>query len=59
MRAKTMDTYYTGVLFLYTSLVAVFAWPGVGSQTYLVDDSVGLGRRFDGVGGLSGGGVSL
>jgi len=26
---------------------------------YLVDDSVGLGRRFDGIGGLSGGGVSM
>ena len=25
---------------------------------YVVDDSPGLGRRFDGIGGLSGGGVS-
>ena len=25
---------------------------------YVIDDSVGLGRRFDGIGGLSGGGVS-
>ena len=25
--------------------------------TYFVDDSEGLGRRFDGIGGLSGGGV--
>ena len=25
---------------------------------YVVDDSAGLGRRFDGIGGLSGGGVS-
>ena len=25
---------------------------------YLIDDSIGLGRRFDGIGGLSGGGVS-
>lgn len=24
---------------------------------YVFDDTVGLGRRFDGVGGLSGGGV--
>ena len=25
---------------------------------YVIDDSVGLGRMFDGIGGLSGGGVS-
>ena len=25
---------------------------------YMLDDSVGLGRMFDGIGGLSGGGVS-
>jgi len=25
---------------------------------YILDDSVGLGRMFDGIGGLSGGGVS-
>ena len=25
---------------------------------YMLDDSVGLGRVFDGIGGLSGGGVS-
>ena len=30
----------------------------VGAQTYVLDDSAGLGRRFDGIGGLSGGGVS-
>ncbi len=29
-----------------------------GRSVYNVDDSVGLGRRFDGIGGLSGGGVS-
>ncbi len=26
--------------------------------SYLVDDVGGIGRRFDGIGGLSGGGVS-
>ena len=26
---------------------------------YTLDDSIGLGRMFDGIGGLSGGGVSL
>ena len=30
----------------------------VSAETYVVDASVGLGRRFDGIGGLSGGGVS-
>ena len=29
-----------------------------GQQSYVVDPSVGLGRQFDGIGGLSGGGVS-
>lgn len=28
------------------------------SDTYTVDDSLGLGRRFDGIGGLSGGGAT-
>ena len=26
---------------------------------YIIDDTQGLGRRFDGIGGLSGGGVSV
>ena len=35
-------------------------WPlRAGAQTYVLDDTVGLGRRYDGIGGLSGGGVSL
>ncbi len=29
-----------------------------GDYAYTLDDSPGLGRKFDGVGGLSGGGVS-
>ncbi len=36
-------------------LVACFA---NGDDTYTLDDSPGLGRMFDGIGGLSGGGVS-
>ena len=28
------------------------------TTTYVLDTSVGLGRQFDGIGGLSGGGVS-
>ena len=42
-------------LLLLVSLVWLFA---ASSQSYVLDDSVGLGRRFDGIGGLSGGGVS-
>ena len=30
----------------------------VKSENYIVDNSNGLGRIFDGIGGLSGGGVS-
>ena len=38
------------------SLVLFFARATVCD--YVVDDTPGLGRRFDGIGGLSGGGVS-
>ncbi len=31
----------------------------IAAGAYLVSDSEGLGRRFDGIGGLSGGGVSI
>ena len=30
----------------------------ISASNYSVDDGVGLGRTFDGIGGLSGGGVS-
>ena len=38
---------------LFISLVAVVC----GQSTYDVDDTGGLGRQYDGIGGLSGGGV--
>ena len=38
--------------------VAVLCALPTAAKVYVVDDSVGLGRRFDGIGGLSGGGVS-
>ncbi|XP_062584696.1 galactocerebrosidase-like isoform X2 [Saccostrea cucullata] len=31
---------------------------GAASETYILDDSAGYGRRFDGIGGLSGGGAT-
>ena len=30
-----------------------------GANTYTLDDSFGVGRVFDGIGGISGGGVIL
>jgi len=43
-------------------LAAVFVVLALSSDyscaEYVVDDSVGLGRMFNGIGGLSGGGVS-
>ena len=39
-----------------TTLFVVFV--GLGG-TYILDDTPGLGRVFDGIGGLSGGGVSF
>jgi len=38
------------------TLLAVISLNQVCSGTYLIDAAVGLGRRFDGIGGLSGGG---
>lgn len=31
---------------------------GCAAEFYVIDDRIGLGREFDGIGGLSGGGVS-
>ena len=42
----------TGIILLIFQCVNLSS-----SSTYKVDDSKGLGRRFDGIGGLSGGGV--
>ena len=44
---------------LFYVVIAVFhPWHCISvDTTYQVDDSKGLGRRFDGIGGLSGGGV--
>ena len=40
-------------------LVCLVIQAGVSrGASYTLDDSGGLGRRFDGIGGLSGGGVS-
>jgi len=38
---------------VYWSLLAVLC----SGDEYVIDNSVGLGRRFDGVGAISGGGV--
>ena len=44
------------VVFVYGSLQLVTTH---AYSVYNFDDSVGLGRRFDGIGGLSGGSVSI
>lgn len=43
-----------GSTLLAVLLVATIA---AADESYILDDSVGLGRRFDGIGGLSGGGL--
>nr|XP_054766708.1 galactocerebrosidase-like isoform X2 [Lytechinus pictus] len=50
-----METSFAIILAL--TLVVVFACLASGAS-YLVDDSGGLGPRFDGIGGLSGGGAT-
>ncbi len=39
-------------------LLAISCFLGCSAEFYLIDDRSGLGREFDGIGGLSGGGVS-
>ena len=53
--AKTMQT-LPGLCLVLLRLHCICA-SNVG-DVYVVDDSVSLGRRFDGVGAISGGGVS-
>lgn len=44
--------YTHSVLFIISFSLGCFA------EFYVIDDRIGLGREFDGIGGLSGGGVS-
>ena len=45
---------------VFVMLLCLSLQPGVTrGASYTLDDSGGLGRRFDGIGGLSGGGVSI
>lgn len=39
-------------------LFAISCFLGCSAEFYVIDDRNGLGREFDGIGGLSGGGVS-
>ena len=42
------------------ALLSVHRWQAVdGAETYILDDSTGVGRVFDGIGGISGGGVNF
>ncbi|XP_012682078.1 galactocerebrosidase-like [Clupea harengus] len=48
-----MASYY------FVTLAFLFVWIcTIGAEFYVVDDQIGLGRRFDGIGGLSGGGAT-
>ena len=44
---------------LLAQFVLTIFLPSSWAVDYPVDDSTGLGRKFDGIGGLSGGGVSM
>ena len=50
------NKFVMGILLAVLLLVACVS--GSAAQAYTIDDSPGLGRTFDGIGGLSGGGVS-
>ncbi len=39
-------------------LLAISCFLGCCAEFYVIDDRSGLGREFDGIGGLSGGGVN-
>ena len=54
MAAKTDAVLFPGAVVVFILLVK--SRPSDAKQ-YIVDDSVGVERRFDGIGGLSGGGV--
>ena len=41
-----------------TSLFVLILGATADDATILIDDGSGIGRKFDGIGGLSGGGVS-
>ncbi|XDV41708.1 hypothetical protein PO909_010519 [Leuciscus waleckii] len=42
----------------YTLLFIISCILGCSAQFYVIDDRIGLGREFDGIGGLSGGGAT-
>ena len=42
-----------------SSVFFLVCWVTVECKTYVLDDTPGLGRVFDGIGGISGGGVRV
>ena len=54
--------YYMKANMSVRQLITIVMYVGtvvrVDTSKYVIDDSDGLGRRFDGIGGISGGGVS-
>jgi len=54
-----MDRHSCLIMLLRWKIIAVVTVLASGGEdTYIFDDSPGLGRMFHGVGGISGGGVS-
>ena len=50
---------FKNILVVVLVLLSVHCWQTVdGTGTYILNDLAGLGRIFDGIGGLSGGGVN-
>jgi hypothetical protein len=47
-----------GMVKLLPVAAALAVAAGLPATSYWIDDSKGLGRRFDGIGGLSGGGAT-
>ena len=52
MAVRSLKSFWLGL----TLILEVYH--AASGQDYIIDDTHGLGRRFDGIGGLSGGGVS-
>jgi hypothetical protein len=58
VQAMSSALHSVAILAIFCAIVnSSFGWQISKDASYNFDDSVGLGRQFDGIGGLSGGGV--
>lgn len=60
MQSDFLETLIRMIYKLYFAIALCFSlcFDLCIAESYVLDDKVGLGRTFDGIGGLSGGGVS-